>query len=127
MKKFPMINVLLQLFIALTIGLLEKILVFIYCLLPIGLFMLIMGLRSKNHKVTALSTFTTDNSEFQHIFPNYILVTIDPNYYKRQIVKKVQGVSNFLERWAIFLLLIFLGLLSSLIIAAFVLMAHNGS
>lgn len=127
MKKFPMINVLLQLFIVLTIGLLEKILVFIYCLLPIGLFMLIMGLRSKNHKVTALSTFTTDNSEFQHIFPNYILVTIDPNYYKRQIVKKVQSVSNFLERWAIFLLLIFLGLLSSLIIAAFVLMTHNGS
>ena len=99
MKKFPMLNVLLQLFIALTIGLLEKICILLYLMLPMGLFMLLMSLRTKNHKATAISTFTNEKSEFQHIFPNYILVVVEPQLLKRHIAKRVNAVNNFIGKY----------------------------
>ena len=99
MKKFPMLNVLLQLFIALTIGLLEKICILLYLMLPMGLFMLLMSLRTKNHKTTAIGTFTNEKSEFQHIFPNYILVVVEPQLLKRHIAKRVNEVNNFLGKY----------------------------
>ena len=99
MKKFPMLNVLLQLVIALTIGLLEKICILLYLMLPMGLFMLLMSLRTKNHKTTAIGTFTNEKSEFQHIFPNYILVVVEPQLLKRHIAKRVNEVNNFLGKY----------------------------
>ena len=99
MKKFPMLNVLLQLVIALTIGLLEKICIFLYLMLPMGLFMLLMSLRTKNHKATAIGTFTNEKSEFQHIFPNYILVVVEPQLLRRSVTKRVNEVNGFLSKY----------------------------
>lgn len=99
MKKFPMLNVLLQLVIALTIGLLEKICILLYLMLPMGLFMLLMSLRTKNHKATAIGTFTNEKSEFQHIFPNYILVVVEPQLLRRSVTKKVNEVNGFLGKY----------------------------
>ena len=99
MKKFPMLNVLLQLVIALTIGLLEKICILLYLMLPMGLFMLLMSLRTKNHKTTAIGTFTNEKSEFQHIFPNYILVVVEPQLLRRSVTKKVNEVNGFLSKY----------------------------
>lgn len=99
MKKFPMLNVLLQLVIALTIGLLEKICILLYLMLPMGLFMLLMSLRTKNHKATAIGTFTNEKSEFQHIFPNYILVVVEPQLLKRSVTKRINEVNSFLGKY----------------------------
>lgn len=99
MKKFPMLNVLLQLVIALTIGLLEKICILLYLMLPMGLFMLLMSLRTKNHKATAIGTFTNEKSEFQHIFPNYILVVVEPQLLRRSVTKRVNEVNGFLSKY----------------------------
>lgn len=99
MKKFPMLNVLLQLVIALTIGLLEKICILLYLMLPMGLFMLLMSLRTKNHKATAIGTFTNEKSEFQHIFPNYILVVVEPQLLRRSVTKRVNEVNGFLGKY----------------------------
>ena len=99
MKKFPMLNVLLQLVIALTIGLLERICILLYLMLPMGLFMLLMSLRTKNHKATAIGTFTNEKSEFQHIFPNYILVVVEPQLLRRNVTKRVNEVNSFLGKY----------------------------
>ena len=99
MKKFPMLNVLLQLVIALTIGLLEKICILLYLMLPMGLFMLLMSLRTKNHKATAIGTFTNEKSEFQHIFPNYILVVVEPQLLRRSFTKRVNEVNGLLGKY----------------------------
>ena len=99
MKKFPMLNVLLQLVIALTVGLLEKICILLYLMLPMGLFMLLMSLRTKNHKATAIGTFTNEKSEFQPIFPNYILVVVEPQLLRRSVTKKVNEVNGFLGKY----------------------------
>lgn len=99
MKKFPMLNVLLQLVIALTVGLLEKICILLYLMLPMGLFMLLMSLRTKNHKATAIGTFTNEKSEFQHIFPNYILVVVEPQLLRRSVTKRINEVNGFLGKY----------------------------
>lgn len=108
-KRFPMLNALVQLFIALTVGVLEKICIFLYCLLPIGLFMLMMSSRTKNHKATAISTFTNERSEFQHIFPNYLLVIVEPNLMKKSIDNKIKGINAFIDKykWVIGLIFAF--------------------
>ena len=104
-----MLNALLQLFIALTVGVLEKICIFLYCLLPIGLFMLIMSSRTKNHKATAIGTFTNERSEFQHIFPNYLLVIVEPNLMKKNIDNKIKSINAFIDKykWVIGLIFAF--------------------
>lgn len=94
-----MLNVLLQLVIALTIGLLEKICILLYLMLPMGLFMLLMSLRTKNHKATAIGTFTNEKSEFQHIFPNYILVVVEPQLLRRSVTKRINEVNGFLGKY----------------------------
>lgn len=99
MKNFPMIDALLKLFIALTVGLLEKICILIYCLLPMGLFMLLMSLRTKNHKATAIGTFTNERSEFQHIFPNYLLVIVEPNLLKKGYNERISSINAFFKKY----------------------------
>lgn len=113
MKKFPMLDALLKLSIVLTIGLLEKIFVAIYCLLPVGVFMLLMSLRSKGSKATAISTYLTDRSEFQHIFPNFLLVIVDPNWLKKKVTNKINSMQAFLLKYrALLIALFFIGLLT---------------
>ena len=108
MKRFPMLNVILQLFIALTIGLLEKICTLIYLCLPMGLFMLIMSFRTKNNSTTAIQTFTNDRSEFQHIFPNFILVIVEPSLLKKEIQKRIDKTNSFLLKYLPLLIIVLL-------------------
>ena len=117
MKKtrFPMLNALIQLFLALTVGLLEKICILLYCLLPIGLFMLIMSSRTKNHKATAIGTYTNERSEFQHIFPNYILVIVEPKLMQKSIDNKIKVINAFVDKYKWIFLLLFFFLLTGFI------------
>ena len=117
MKKtrFPMLNALIQLFLALTVGLLEKLCILLYCLLPIGLFMLIMISRTKNHKATAIGTYTNERSEFQHIFPNYILVIVEPKLMQKSIDNKIKVINAFVDKYKWIFLLLFFFLLTGFI------------
>ena len=108
-KRFPMLNALIQLFLAITVGVVEKLCILLYCLLPIGLFMLIMSSRTKNHKATAIGTFTNERSEFQHIFPNYMLVIVEPKLMQKSIENKVKAINAFVDKYKwIFRLFFFL-------------------
>ena len=68
-------------------------------MLPVGLFMLLMSLRSKNSKATAIGTFTNVNSEFQHIFPNFILVIVEPSWLKQGMSKRLNKVNEFVKKY----------------------------
>lgn len=45
--------------------------------LPMGLYILLIQLRQKASSTSNISVYTTDNSTWQHIFPGFILVSID--------------------------------------------------
>lgn len=124
-RKFPMLHTLAQLFIALTVGVLEKICIFLYCCLPIGIFMLMMSSRTKNHKATAIGTYTNERSEFQHIFPNYILVIVEPNLMKKAIEAKVNALNAFLNKYKFIIMFLFVLFIIGLLSAYYVLMYNK--
>ena len=62
--------------------------------LPLGLYLVLIQARDKASKVSNLSVYTSDNSVWQHIFPGFILVAINPNLFKQEyteIKRKFQG------------------------------------
>ena len=50
--------------------------------LPMGLYLLLIQGRSKASSIRTILDSTEDNSRWQHIFPGFILVAIDPNATK---------------------------------------------
>ena len=56
-------------------------------IIPMGFFLLLIQARSKASSIRTILDFTEDNSKWQHIFPGFIIVAIDPdiasNTYKR--------------------------------------------
>ena len=67
----------------------------IWLMLPLGVFMLLIQMRSKASGIRSISAFTNDNSEFQAIFPGYYLVSVNPNEMK-EYMAKIKG--NF-QKW----------------------------
>ena len=67
----------------------------IWLMLPLGVFMLLIQMRSKASGIRSISAFTDDNSEFQAIFPGYYLVSVNPNEMKEYMVR---AEGNF-QRW----------------------------
>ena len=61
-------------------------------ILPLGVYMCLLQLRSKASSITSISAYTEDNSRFQHIFPGFILVSINPDSLT-SFIKKAN--SNF--------------------------------
>lgn len=99
MKKFTFLFLTVNAIISIFMWVLNKILTILYLLLPIGLFMLIMQLRDKNNKANAIGTFLEDNSEFQFVFSDYMLVANKPNELKTKTKKRLNNLNNFLDKW----------------------------
>lgn len=114
MKNFPMLDALLKLFIVLVLGIFELIFVAIYCCIPVGIFMLLMSLRTKGSKATAISAYLTDRSEFQHIFPNFLLVIVEPSWLRKKITSKINNMQAFLAKYKVLFIALFIIILLTL-------------
>lgn len=75
-----------------SIELLFRIILF---LLPLGAYLLLIQSRSKASKVSNISVYTTDDSVWQHVFPGFILVSIDPSSFK----KSYNSIKNKFQQW----------------------------
>ena len=118
MKKFPLLYATTMALLDVFLNILNKILTIVYLLLPVGLFMLVMQLRDKNNKATAINTFITDNSEFQFIFPEYILVSNKPNNLKTNTKNKLVKLNTFCDKWkGLFITLILICIIITIIIS----------
>lgn len=73
--------------IGLTGRIIELLFRIILCCLPLGIYMLLIQFRSKASKISNISVFTNDNSTWQHVFPGFILVAINPNLLKESYFK----------------------------------------
>ena len=67
----------------------------ILCLLPLGVYMVLLQKRKGASSTNTISVFTKDNSKFQHVFPGFILVSIDPDFLDRFISER----KGSLQRW----------------------------
>ena len=55
--------------------------IILFCL-PLGVYLLLIEARDKASKISNISVYTTDDSVWQHVFPGFILVAINPNSFK---------------------------------------------
>lgn len=67
----------------------------IWLILPLGVFILLIQMRSKASGIRSISAFTNDNSEFQAIFPGYYLISVNPNEMKEHMIK----TKNIFQKW----------------------------
>lgn len=60
----------------------------ILCLLPLGVYLVLIQKRNKASSVSSISTYTNDRSRWQHIFPGFILISINPDDLSNYIQNK---------------------------------------
>ena len=77
--------------------LLELLIRIILFLLPLGIYLTLLQFRQKVSSTSNLSVFTNKNSVWQHIFPGFILVAIDPNFFKNSISFRYTKFQNFIK------------------------------
>ena len=64
--------------------------------LPLGLYLLLIQMREKASAVSSLTAFTNDESRWQHIFPGFILITIDHQSLKRFVAKTKTNIQTWI-------------------------------
>ena len=86
----------------------------ILLLLPLGVFLWVIQHREKASKVSNISVYTNEESTWQHVFPGFLLVAIDPKAIHRQITNlraKIEAWGNankYLLTMLVMLLLVLL-------------------
>ena len=88
----------------------------ILCILPMGAFLLLIQLRSKASKVSNISVYTNDESIWQHIFPGFILIAINPNSLKNSYNSTKNNFQKWIEENKYILAFLFMSLISALVI-----------
>ena len=94
-----------------SIGLVGRIIEFLFrltlCILPLGLFLLLIQCRSKASAISSLSVYTKPESAWQHIFPGFILVAIDPKTLEKNFTSIKKNINTWVDINKYFLALIF--------------------
>lgn len=100
-------------FIGRTVEILFRTILFI---LPLGVYLCLIQARNKASKVSNISVYTTDDSVWQHVFPGFILVAIDPNVFKKAIIKTKGSIQFWIQSNKYIIALIFMLLVIILMI-----------
>ena len=95
-------------FLGRTIEIIFRIILF---LTPLGVFLLLIQMRDKASTIRTISVYTEDGSVWQHIFPGFILVSVDPKSFKKSSTKIKNKISFWIANnkyilTAIFMLLV---------------------
>lgn len=85
-------------------------------ILPMGLFLLLIQGRSKASTIRTILDSTEDNSRWQHIFPGFILVAIDPDITKSTYTRIKGNIQSWINRNKYILGFIFMALVVALMI-----------
>lgn len=92
-------------FVGKLIELLFRIILFI---MPLGVFLLLIQYRNKASKISNISVFTTDESTWQHIYPGFALVAINPETNKKNIKRIKKNIQATIESNKYFIEIIFM-------------------
>ena len=85
-------------------------------ILPMGLFLLLIQSRQKASSIRTILDFTEDNSKWQHIFPGFIIVAVNPEAAKSTYMKVKANVQFWINENKYLLSFIFMALIVALMI-----------
>ena len=80
----------------------------ILCFLPLGVYMLLLQKRTKASKISNIMVYTNDRSIWQHVFPGFILVSIEPDGMQKFLLNLNSNFKNWVERNKYLLALLFM-------------------
>ena len=100
-------------FVGRTIELLFRLILLI---LPLGIYLILIQNRQKASKVSSISVYTTPDSVWQHIFPGFILVAINPRILRDSILNTRKRIELWLDRNKYTIAVIFMTLIVFLMI-----------
>lgn len=96
----------------------------VLCILPLGIYMILLQRRSKASKVSSILTFTNERSIWQHVFPGFILVAIEPDELNKFLTKINNNFKVWVERNKYLLGLLFM---SSIVIIMILIYLKGGA
>ena len=85
-------------------------------ILPLGVYLWLIQSREKASAVSSLSAFTTDESRWQHVFPGFILITINHHSLKKAIEKAKTNIQTWIATNKYILGLLFMAAIVALMI-----------
>ena len=88
----------------------------ILLLLPMGFFLFLIQSRKKASSVRTILDFTEDNSKWQHIFPGFILVAINPEALKTVYTRAKINIQSWINGNKYILSFIFMALIVALML-----------
>ena len=80
----------------------------ILCFLPLGAYMILLQKRKKASSVNTISVYTNERSKFQHVFPGFILVSVEPDSLNTFLLKVRDSIQNWVQRNKYLLILSFM-------------------
>jgi hypothetical protein len=92
----------------------------ILCLLPLGVYMLILQKRKKASTINTISVYTKEYSRWQHIFPGFILVTVEPESLNTFIAEIHNNIQKWIERNKYLLAFLFMSAIVGLMLLSYV-------
>ena len=84
--------------------------------LPLGVYLLLIQSREKASVISSLSAFTTDDSRWQHIFPGFILITINQQSLKKSIIKSRNQIQNWIAANKYIIAMLFMAAIVALMV-----------
>jgi hypothetical protein len=89
--------------------------------LPLGVYLLLIQAREKASSVSNISIYTSDESRWQHIFPGFLLVTIDHNSFRKSFNKVKSNIQSWVSSNKYLIEILFMVLLLAIMITSEVL------
>ena len=90
------------------------------CLLPLGVYMVILQKRVKASSTRTISVYTKENSKFQHVFPGFLLVSIDPDSLSSYLARTHNNIQNWIQRNKYIIALLFMSAIVGLMILSYI-------
>ena len=79
-----------------------------------------------NYAAILIKIFTKDNSKFQHVFPGFILVAVEPEALNTFLTKVHNDIQNWISRNRYLLALAFMFIIVGLMLLSYVKGGYNG-
>lgn len=100
---------------------LERVVKFIYLLLPLGFHMFVLQMREKVDPVTTLATFVSPDSRWSMVYDGLVLVNTNPG----AIRKKAQNFKKWLLNNYVYIVLTILTILGIIGVSVFIILHYS--
>jgi hypothetical protein len=92
----------------------------ILCLLPLGIYLVLLQKRSKASTINTISVYTKEYSKWQHVFPGFILVAIEPDSLTNFLTRVNNNIQNWISKNKYYIAILFMATIVALMVLSYI-------